>query len=84
MTATPESATSERSLGAIVLSPSVRRHLLILGVSMFATGTTALWLLPDLSLRRVAGAVFVFTHVGLLVAIGGAVLRWAAKHRTGV
>lgn len=78
MTTAQDSPTLARRVRDALASPSVQRHMLIVGLALFTAGGLTLWLLPDLSLWWVMVAVITVSHIGLLMAIGAAVLRRAA------
>lgn len=82
MTTTQDNPTLARKTRDTLQSPSVRTHLPIVGAALFAAGTVTLWLLPELSLWWVVVAVVVVTHIGLLMVVGAAVLRWVASHHS--
>lgn len=68
----------ERTMRDTLMSPSLRRHLLIVGALIFVAGSLTLWLLPDVSVLWVIVGVVIVAHIGLLMVIGSAILRWAA------
>ncbi len=76
MTAKQDEAAADRRIRDALASPGVRKHMLIVGAALFTAGGLTLWLLPELSLWWVVVAVVVVTHIGLLMVIGAAVLRW--------
>jgi hypothetical protein len=55
--------------------------MLIVGLALFTAGGLTLWLLPALSLWWVVVAVITVSHIGLLMAMGAAVLRWITSRR---
>jgi len=78
------SAPVKRSLDARVrdalLSPSLRMHLFIVGAALAVGALMSLWLFGDVSFWRVAGAMAIVTHLGIIMMFGAATLRWAARH----
>ena len=78
MTTTREEPNPNRTMKDTTLSPSLQTHLLFVGIALFAAGALTLWLLPEASVWYVAVAVVVVAHIGLLMAVGAAILRWAA------
>ena len=75
MTAPTEPA-SGRPMRNALQSPSLRTHLLVVGAALSIAGGLTLWLLPELSLWWIVVAVVIVSHIGLLMVIGAAVLRW--------
>lgn len=66
-----------------LLLPSVRTHLLIVGAALFAAGGAAFLFLPELSMRWVLVTAIVVSHIGELMVIGAAFLRWVARRAAG-
>ena len=60
------------------LSPGLRTHLFIVGAFLFVVGSAVSSLLPELAWWWVLVAVVVVAHVGLLMVVGAAALRWMA------
>ncbi|MCP4225539.1 MAG: hypothetical protein GY773_19560 [Actinomycetia bacterium] len=61
----------------ILVSPSVRNHLLIVGAAVFIGAAVALRFLSGISIWWVLAAVSIVAHIGLIMTIGGAIARLA-------
>ncbi|MCP3988583.1 MAG: hypothetical protein GY724_05900 [Actinomycetia bacterium] len=57
----------------ILVSPSVRNHLLIVGAAVFIGAAVALRFLSGISIWWVLAAVSIVAHIGLIMTIGGAI-----------
>ncbi|MCL1692945.1 MAG: hypothetical protein M3096_04610 [Actinomycetia bacterium] len=83
MTTAQDDTAIDRKVRGALPSPSVRKHMLIVGAALSTVGGLTFWLLPELSLRWVVVAVIIVTHIGLLMVIGAAVLGWLAPRKRG-
>lgn len=79
-TAQDETAIGQKVKDTLA-SPSVQKHMLIVGFALFMAGGLTLWPLPDISLWWVLAAVVIVAHIGLLMVIVAAILKWLTGSR---
>ncbi len=75
MTGRDSLTRTSQAVRTILMSPSVRNHLLIVGAAMFIGAAVALRFLSGISIWWVLAAVSIVAHVGLIMTIGGAIAR---------
>lgn len=64
-----------------LMSPSTRKHLLVVGVALLVAGVMALAFLPETAALWLVVTIVVVAHAGLIMLAGSAILRVLARRR---